>query len=56
MLVSVGLGIKNLKINPGFGKYYLPLPYTQNTYGATLKDDFSHNKRCLFTSNDFTRF
>ncbi len=42
--------------NLGFGKYCVPLSYTQSTCGATLKDDFSYNRSCLFMPNDFTRF
>jgi hypothetical protein len=39
---------KNKKeTNPGFEKYCVPLPYTQSTCGAALKDDFSYNKRCV---------
>jgi hypothetical protein len=34
------------KKNPGFAKYCVPLPYTQSTCGAVLKDDVSYNKRC----------
>jgi len=34
----LGLGKKQKKeTNPGFGKYCVPLPYTQSTYGAALR-------------------
>ncbi len=47
---------KRKEINFGFGKYCVRLPYTQSMCGATLKDDFSYNRRCLSTSSNFTRF
>jgi hypothetical protein len=56
MLVLVWGWGKKIKINLAFGKYYVPLPYYQSTCGATLKDDFSYNIRCLSTSTDFIRF
>ncbi len=42
-----GLGEKKKKkTNPCFGKYCVPLPYTQSTCRAALKVDFSYNKSC----------
>jgi hypothetical protein len=55
VLVLVWGWEKKLKNDLGFGKYCVPLPYTHSTCGVALKDDFSYNRRCLSTSNDFTR-
>jgi hypothetical protein len=46
---------KKKEISLGFGKYCVPLPHTQSTYGVTIKDDFSY-KRCLSMSSDFIIF
>jgi hypothetical protein len=42
-----GVGKKINNSNPGFEKYFVPLQYTQSTFGAALEDDFSSNKRCF---------
>jgi len=45
--VSVLVEKNKKETNPGLEKYCVPLPYTQSTCGAALKDDFSYNKRCV---------
>jgi hypothetical protein len=42
-----GWGKKEEETNHAFGKYCVPLQYTQSTCGAALKDDFNYNKRCF---------
>jgi hypothetical protein len=56
--VLIGLGKKKKReTNPGFGKYCVPLPYSQSTYGVALRMILATTEGVFaFHSSDFTTF